>query len=268
MKRLLLASTVLAVGGQLFVSPALAAPPRPAVPGFSWTGCYIGAHVGAGWNRNSISQPFNPAIQTITPVGSSVDVNSGADFLGGAQIGCDYQFATSWVVGIQGDASWGNLSGQANDPFFAGKFGNPLTLHSKTDWTASATARIGYAWDRVLVYGTVGPAWAHNKYSIQNVGTFGNPSFQFCVVSFPVPCNPDGSDTRVGWTLGFGFEWAFANNWSAGLAYNHFDFGTRSVTLSDPRGNSGGAVSEAFDVKQRIDTVKLSINYRFGWPGH
>jgi outer membrane immunogenic protein len=261
MKRLLLASTVLALSGQILGDQALA-----AAPGFSWTGCYIGGNIGTGWNRNRISEPTNPSFQTFAPVDASIDVNDGAGFLGGAQIGCDYQFANSWVVGVQGDVSAGDLFSKANDPFFGGKFGNPITLHAKTDWTVSTTARIGYTWDRVLVYGTVGPAWAHTKYSIQNLEFFGNPVLQFCPPPGGAACNVDGSDTRVGWTVGMGFEWAFMNHWSTGLAYNHFDFGSRTVTMSGTNGSVTPTISGPIDVKQRIDTVKLSITYRFGMP--
>jgi outer membrane immunogenic protein len=262
MKRLLLASTVLALG-----SPAFAAPPHPAAPTYSWTGCYAGAHVGTGWGRNDISEPTNAAFQTFAPANSPIGVDSGAGFLGGVQAGCDYQFATSWVVGLRGDFSWANISGQADDPFFAGKNPGPITLTAKTDWIASAEARIGYAWDRWMLYGTGGPAWAHNKYGIQNLTFFGTQGI-FCVGGgSPIACNPTGSDTRLGWTLGIGLGWAFAKSWTAGLEYAHYDFGSRSVTLNDYHGDPLIFIASGpVDVKQQIDTLKLSINYRFGWP--
>ena len=273
MKKLLLVSvSALALG---VIAPANAADmpvkarPMPMVaPVFSWTGCYAGAHVGAGWGRNDISEPTNPDFQTFAPANSPIGVDSGAGLLGGVQVGCDYQFATSWVVGLRGDFSWANISGQADDPFFAGKSGGPITLTAKTDWIASAEARIGYVWDRWMLYGVGGPAWAHNKYVIQNLTFFGNP-VNFCVGGgTAIGCNPAGSDTRLGWTLGIGLEWAFAKSWTAGLEYAHYDFGSRSVTLTDYHGDPlTNIASGPVDVKQQIDTVKLSINYHFGWPG-
>jgi outer membrane immunogenic protein len=252
MKRLLLASTVLAFGGQILGDQALAAPPRPPVPSFSWTGCYIGAHAGAGWSHTNISDPTGLHFPTSSP-----DVNSGGKFIGGGQLGCNYQFAPNWVVGLQGDMTWGSLSGQTNDPFFAGKNFGGLTASAKTTWIASVAPRIGYTWNNVLLFGTAGPAWAHNTYSLQNLVNFGIPN-TLCVNG----CNPSGSETRVGLNLGIGFEWAFANNWSAGLVYNHYDFGSHNVTLDNPSGIPGD-----ISVRQRIDTAKVTLNYRFGWMG-
>lgn len=255
MKRLLLASTVLALSGQILGDQALAAPPAPMV---SWTGCYIGANTGAGWSHTNISDPTGLHFATSSPT-----VDSGGKFVGGGQIGCNYQFAPNWVIGLQGDMTWGSLSGQTNDPFFAGKNPGGLTASAKTDWIISVAPRIGYAWNNVLLYGMAGAAWAHNSYGLQNLSNFGVPSTG-CGLFGTLPCNPSGSETRVGLNLGIGFEWAFANNWSAGLVYNHYDFGSHNVTLDSNPGGIPGDIS----VRQRIDTAKVTLNYRFDWMGH
>jgi outer membrane immunogenic protein len=258
MKRLLLASTVLALGS--LSEQALAAPPTI----YNWTGCYIGANAGAGWNRNQVSEPHNQGGQFLVPVDSTLDVNGPGGFIGGGQFGCNYQFASNWVVGLQGDVSFGSLSGQADDPFFAGKNGGPPTFQAKTTWVASAQGRVGYAWNNILLFGTGGPAWARTTFSGDNLDVFGNPS-AFCFSGGPgVACAPTGSDTRLGWTLGAGFEWAFANNWTAGFVYNHYAFGSRNVTLTDP--NAFASTVADITVKTQIDTAKVTLNYRF-WPG-
>ena len=252
MKRLLLASTMLAFGGPILGDQALAAPPV-----VSWTGCYIGANAGTGWSRNNVSDPTGA---NFALAGQSFDV-SKAGFLGGAQLGCNYQAAPHWVVGLQGDFTWSSLSAQGDDPFFGGKNGGFPTATVKTTSIASAQGRVGYAWDNIMVFGTGGPAWAHNKYNMDNLVFFGGNN---CQSGSFIACTPSGSDTRPGWTLGIGFEWAFINNWSAGLIYNHYDFGSRSITLPEPNG-AAGPTSGPIEVKQQIDTVKLSLNYRFGW---
>lgn len=124
--KLLLVSTALMIG-----CPALAAEPRAAAVPFTWTSCYVGGHVGAAWGRTDISDPTG---QNIAPVGDVIRVNDEPGVLGGGQVGCDYQFANNWVVGLAGDFSWTNIDGEANDPFFAGKGGNPIALHSQTDF--------------------------------------------------------------------------------------------------------------------------------------
>jgi len=263
MKKLLLATTILTLAGPALAAdlgrrmPVKAPPPVVApVPYFSWTGCYLGGHAGAGWGRKDFSEPDTE--DNFGPPGGVIRVDTGAGFLGGGQIGCDYQFAPNWVLGIEGDFAWADLKGDAVDPFFSGKHGNPITFHARTDWITDVTGRFGYAWDRWMLYGKGGVAWAHDKYSINNLEFFNG---LFCSSGSFTACNPAGSETRTGWTAGVGIEWAFWGNWSAKVEFDHYDFGTRGITLFDPVTDS----SDRADVKQRIEAVKFGINYRFGW---
>src|SRR3979490_1935216 len=69
-----------------------APPPAPVVV-YSWTGCYIGGNVGGGWERTR----QNPRIGQNGPAGfiplpdADFGSSTGTDFVGGGQIGCDYQ---------------------------------------------------------------------------------------------------------------------------------------------------------------------------------
>lgn len=252
MKQFLLAGTALFLSGAASAAdlparmPAKA--PIAASAPVSWTGCYIGAHAGAGWGHSDFSGGTG---FSVVPAGDTIGVDSGADFVGGGQVGCDYQFATNWVVGLAGDFSWANINGQTDDPFFGGKNPTiPLTLHSRTDFVASATGRLGYAWDHYLLYAKGGAAWSHNKYDVNNFACF-----------IFTACNSNATETRLGWTAGGGFEWAFAPNWSALVEYDHYGFGTKSYTFVDPNNPTFPAV---FDVKQNVDVVKVGLNYRFG----
>jgi outer membrane immunogenic protein len=277
MKQLLLATTVLALSGPAFAADQPVRMPVKApiaAPVFSWTGCYLGGHVGAGWGRKDISEPTEEFLQFFAPANSPIGVDTGGGVLGGGQVGCDYQFARNWVIGAAGDFSWASIKGQSIDPFFSGKTGRPITLDAKTDSLASARGRLGYAFDHFMLYGTGGAAWAHDQYDIQNLffwgsGLSGSTCGTSGFVTF-LPCNPQGSETRQGWTVGFGFEWAFVSNWSMLFEFDHYDFGTRTVTLTASNGlGSGGLVplSGPVEVKQRIDALKFGINYRFGWGG-
>ena len=261
MKKLLLASTILTLAGPAVAAdlphrmPVKAPPVVAPVPYFTWTGCYLGGHAGAGWGRKDFSEPDTE--DNFAPPGGVIRVDTGAGFLGGGQVGCDYQFAPNWVLGIEGDFAWADLKGDATDPFFSGKQGAPITLHAKTNWIADVAGRLGYTWDRWMLYGKGGVAWAHDKYEIHNV-VFSD-GLQSCFLG----CNTivAGSETRTGWIAGVGVEWAFWNNWSAKLEFDHYDFGRRGVTLFDPVHN----FTVPADVKQRIEAVKFGINYRFGW---
>ena len=81
-------------------------------PAFSWTGCFIGGNAGGLWaTKNWRAAPGEPTIgfggvAVGTPFGSH-DVNS---WVAGAQLGCDYQFAGNWVIGIQGDYDWSAIT--------------------------------------------------------------------------------------------------------------------------------------------------------------
>lgn len=250
MKRLLLATTALVFAGQA----------HAAGVAYSWTGCSIGGHVGIGHSKTDISEPTETFFQFFAPAGQSIGV-SDTGVLGGVQVGCDYQFAQNWLIGAGGDFSWTNIDGQTSDPFFNGKNANPILLNAKADRIASLTGRIGYVWDRWLLYAKGGAAWVHNRYDIQNLRFWGLSNI--CINGgLAVACNPTGSDTRSGWTVGAGIEWAFTGNWTAGLEYAHYDFGHASVTLSDPKG-LGLPASGPINVKQTVDVVKLSVNYRF-----
>jgi outer membrane immunogenic protein len=259
MKNLFLISSAL-----VFAGPAMAAdlpvqmptkaPPVVASVPYTWTTCSVGGHVGAGWDHTTFTDPGNASIlgvaQFIAPAGSSIGVNGGTGLVGGVQAGCDYQFASNWVIGIGGDFAWSNINGIANDPFFTGKNGGAIPLSTQTDRIASVTGRVGYAWDHFLLYAKGGGAWAHDNYSIQNA----NCLFVSCG-------NLVGSLERTGWTAGIGLEWAFAKNWSALVEYDHYGFGNKGIgfvsSVTSPQ-------SLVFNVKQDVDIVKVGINYRFG----
>ena len=282
MKRILLATTALVLSGPAFaadlapVRMPLKAPPVVARP-FTWTGCYVGGHVGAGWSHADLVDPTNLAgtgSGPFAPTGTGIGIDQGAAVLGGGQVGCDYQFATNWVIGLAGDFSWTNLDGSTSDPFafsggdpfFAGKAGVPATLHDQTEWLASATGRIGYAWDHWMLYGKGGAAWEHSRESIGPLTTWGTSGTNFCfaAVTGGPPCTASGSDTNAGWTVGVGLAWAFADNWSAGIEYDHYGFGDHTVTLTAAAPPGGiGPGSAPVTVNQRIDAVKVTLDYRF-----
>ena len=274
MKKLLLLSSAIVVSGPALAADlAVKAPPIVAAVPYTWTGCHVGGHLGAGWDRTRYSDPGTSvpivgAVQNFAPAGGAFSANGGAAFLGGVQAGCDYQFASNWVIGIGGDFSWTNLGSVTNDPFFGGKNGTPVAFSARTNEIASITGRVGYAWDRVLFYGKGGAAYAHDKYAINNSAGI-NEAFFGCTNAGGgalVGCNAAGSADRWGWTAGVGVEWAFATNWSAMIEYNHYGFDTKTVSMRVS--NNALAVTPAnLNVRHDIDVVKVGINYRFWSPG-
>ncbi len=146
------------------------------------------------------------------------------------------------------------------------------TAASRTDFIATATGRLGYTFGRLgegMVYAKGGAAWARDRYQFNGqvltsaCGVVAIVPVPQCALvnSFVTPFNFGASETRVGWTVGAGVEWAVWENWSVKLEYDYLDFGSRTVTFNDPL---LGAAN--ISISQRISEVKLGVNYRFGSP--
>ena len=113
----------------------------------------------------------------------------------------------------------------------------------RSNWTSTLTGQHGMAFDRWLVYGKGGVAWANDKFSTNR---------------YTFPGTVDVTDTRIGWTVGAGVEYAFAPAWSAKLEYNFMDFGNHAVSF---------APGTSTDIDQQVHAVKFGVNYKFGFPG-
>ena len=227
-----------------------APPPPPPPPPFSWSACYFGGHVGWGWSRTTF-QDANISSSLIDPAGSgrTASVNGNGAVFGG-QLGCDFQVGYNYVFGLQGSAAGADITGSAADPYYTAPIG--ATLQSKTDFLGDVSVRIGFDWDRVLFYIKGGGAVAHNELGYTGTGTL-------------VGLDSSASVTPLGGVAGVGIEWAFARNWSAFVEYDHYFFGTNSVTFSFPAFGGFAPFNSIVNVNQSIDAVKGGVNLRFGF---
>jgi outer membrane immunogenic protein len=244
MRRIFSAATIVALAA---ATPAFAAdllvkapPAIPAAPVPFWTGCYIGGHAGAVVSEDRTTNVF----------GSSQSFSS-TGFVGGGQIGCDYQFAPGWVAGVEGRAAWTSLNN--SHPSAVRNLVTGVVLPSQftlsNDFLASTTARLGYSFaDRWLVFARGGAAWTHEK-ADDAFTTVGG-----------IAVDPSATMTRTGWTVGTGVDWAFAPHWSATLEYNYYDFGNHGATLTNAANN---VVVNVFSVKDTIHAVTAGVNYHF-----
>src|SRR3954451_11570596 len=81
------------------MAPRYTKAPAPApVMVYNWTGCYIGGNVGGAWARIRETSVSVAGFPLVSDFGS----NEATGVIGGAQIGCDYQFAGNFVFGVQG----------------------------------------------------------------------------------------------------------------------------------------------------------------------
>ena len=215
----------------------------PMVPLFSWTGCYVGADVGGGFVHDS-DHETTPAGAT-SPFSPTSSANP-AGVMAGGFLGCNYQFSSGIVIGAEGDANWANIRGGTAQFPGSGLPGLPNDFYeTRSDFQASARGRLGYAFNRTLVYATGGAAWAH---SVEHD------------VSVATGIANDTSSTRPGWTVGAGLEYAFLNNLIGRVEYRYSDFGTFSYSP---------AVFAPFTENHRIteNQILVGLSYKFGFGG-
>ncbi len=172
--------------------------------------------------------------------GDTTIQGSDARFLGGVQGGFDYQFAPNWVMGVEAQYSW--LPTNNNGVLFPA--GTLVTAN--TDQLGSVTGRLGYTWGPALVYAKGGYAWRNDSLGVSVAGN-------------PVAFTADGN-RKDGYTVGAGLEYMFAPNWSAKAEYQYYNFGNTTFTAGP---------ADIVGVRSRDDehTVKVGVNYRFGWGG-
>ena len=260
MKRLLLASVALCGGISSAalaadLPPPMAPPPRapaayiPVAPPYNWSGFYVGGNLGAAWNSGgSISDTFG---STFSGSGQTTK------FVGGGQVGVNYEFREGVVVGAEAMFDW--LPNTTNTFNAIEGSGGPFpgTLASATfnnRWLTTATGKLGYAWDRVLLYGKAGGAWVGADNPNLTVGG--------------VPTTLSSSTTNnFGWTAGVGIEWAFAGNWSARAEYDFIGLQNRSITVVAPGSPFAG---DTINFNNRnISLLTAGVNYKFGgWWGY
>jgi outer membrane immunogenic protein len=242
--------------------PVKARPMVPVVTAYNWTGCYIGGNVGGKWARTDDSV-------TIVDVpgfpGSGRTVTFGREtattLIGGGQVGCNYQpVGSNWVFGVEGDVDaqrWRTTRVQpvTLPPFVVGD-----SFDVRSDWQASARGRLGYAWDRWMIYATGGAAFTNVK-----VGT--NFPIFVGAVTFPATFAED-SKTIWGPTVGGGFEYAFTGNWSFGVEARYSWYGNQTfnggVVASLPA-VGGGFLFAPVSQTLRIETFEATarLNYKF-----
>ena len=243
--------TAAAADADVYGPPPVAYGPPVTVVLFTWTGFYFGGHVGGAWGHKTESgNPYPFVFDTITPAPASVNVNG---WLGGGQIGGNYQIG-SLVFGAEADVSGANLNGNsscASTSLLNGAL-PPANCKVKVEGVGTIAARLGVAFDRVLVYGKGGAAWAGDKFTVTGAFTV-PPSTGFGF---------EGLEARTGWTAGVGVEWAFYRHWSASLEYDFYQFGHRTTLMSDTINGFTGNM----DAKQSVQVVKLGLNFHM-WSG-
>jgi opacity protein-like surface antigen len=233
------------------------APVAPVVAPTNWTGFYIGAFAGAAAGRTDIGFANDPARTTSSPHVFGP--------IGGLQLGYNYQMS-NWVFGVEGDFGLARIFGSracgtATGP--APAF-DPLNQNctDKSDWIATAAARVGYSYGRTLYYVKGGAAWEDARVKIDCTDSINQTRCRGPLGNLYPELNANYTATtytsldRVGWMVGYGTEFDLGKGWSAKAEYDYIQFGKQTQLASD---RTTLLYSQA-----SISQVKVGLNYRIG----
>ena len=221
--------------------PAPAPPPYiPPPPVFSWTGFYIGGNLGAGWGRGEIND---------TLFGVNFATSNNASFIGGGQIGGNYQIG-SFVIGAEADFDW--FANNSNSgPGILLPNGNTIRVSANDRWVTTLAARAGWAIDTVLLYAKGGGGWVGaGNFAVTNVGTGASVALS-------------NSNTNSGWLVGAGVEWAFSPHWTVRAEYDFLGLSNNSFTVAVPT-LAGPTFTDTFSTRDRdVQMFTVGVNYLF-----
>jgi outer membrane immunogenic protein len=222
-----LASSAIATSAMAADMPVKARPAPAPAPVYLWTGCYIGGNVG--WAQESVR--FDDSD------GFDDGRLSKSGFAGGGQVGCDYQFASNWVFGVQGMIDATDIKRRRVsivDP--------DLSFEHDARWFATITARLGFlVTPSMLLYAKGGWGTVKERTRVFDTDTD--------LVLRSVNRNASGAD------VGVGLEYMFTPNWTFFVEWDHIFLDRNSIQMDERR----------FDnIHRDFDKVLFGINWRFG----
>jgi len=237
MKKLLLVTASLvalgaapAVAADLAARPYTKAPPPMVQAAYDWSGFYIGINGGGGTSHKSWDLVGGVSEGSHDATGGTV----------GGQIGYRWQQGPV-VFGIEAQGNWADFTGDNISQVFGDR------NRTKIDAFGLFTGQIGYAWNNALLYVKGGAAVVSDNYNIDLLGGGTLAS---------------ASETRWGGTVGVGFDYGFAPNWTFGVEYDHLFMGSSTNNFVTPVG-----LLQADSIKQDADIFTARINYKFGGFG-
>lgn len=203
---------------------------------FSWEGFYAGLHAGYG----SADRDWNGTGMFDTPIDDRFFQYDMTGALLGGQVGYNWQ-KDNWVFGVEADVAWSNMDDFLSEsPFLA-----TYDVDSEVEWLATVRGRVGFAWDRILLYGTGGVAFAGVDTKV--TGDFSQTD--------------KASATHTGWVLGVGAEAMVTQKISVKLEYLHADFGKEDYNYNLYPGPTTNETNGRADLD--LDMVRLGVNFHF-----
>jgi len=291
LRQLFLASVcALALAGSALAADLPSRAPAPVIPPpqpTTWTGFYAGVNAGGSFGGNSAVtttdypayyvDTWNSELVTSSALANTVLGHNKVGFIGGGQIGYNYQYDASWVIGFETDIQGIAGASSSASAFGAGvpaDFPDETIVSSNvstqsTQYLGTVRGRLGYlATPTLLAYATGGLAYGGVKSSANisqdNLGVFGADPQAFS-------SSGNYSGTRTGWVVGGGLEWLFAPNWSLKAEYLHYDLGRATYALRPPLTYYGGFADALYASAPQASTrfngniVRAGISYHFNF---
>jgi outer membrane immunogenic protein len=256
-------------------------------PTTNWSGIYAGVNLGYNWANNGANGSYTtvnqltgvdagngPVSVPATTFASSLYRDNGSGVMGGGQVGFNAQSGPV-VFGLEGDFdgldSTNRQSGSYTLPATALTTGSTVNTYARFNpqWEATIRGRLGFAMDRVLVYGTGGVAFVHfndqggTSYapSVTDAVTAANPGVTYGPYVYGGGNNP----TRTGWTVGGGVEFALSHNVSVGAEYRYTDVGDYDVAYGSTGPNGVYQVGRS---NFTDNAILAKVNFRFSTLPH
>jgi high affinity Mn2+ porin len=253
-----------AIAADMPASLPVKAPVAYVSKDYDWNGWYVGAHAGVirGASNWSTTKPGagGPGLNGSFDLPFNFDFMAGTgSYVAGLQGGYNYVFPSRLMLGFEADASFPNSDVQV--PFsvrgsqtITSPLTGQVTYGEAVVHYGTARARVGYAFDHFLLYGTGGLAWTYDQVTRTQVAGFPVGGF----------AAPGTVDTRLlwrlGWAAGAGVEIPLAGNWTAKAEYLSTGFGHKGVTFP--------TAAEGFESDLAMQSVRLGLNYRIGDNAH
>jgi len=239
------AAGVLFTGTSTFAADLGVAPLAP-LPVFTWTGFELGVQVGGGSGQTSVHINGDPFTVPPTGPGSMTYTDSGV--FGGVHLGLNYQLSMPIVIGLQAEYNFAGITGTGSTL--------PITLaETSVREFGSVDGRLGFAFNRLLIYAIGGFAYADINNQLQLAGQPAGVIRFFDV-------------NRYGFDVGGGLEYNFYGNWTARAEYRYYDWGSRVYTDAGFGGLVGalGLALPNHTSRETLQTGRVGLTYKFGWP--
>jgi outer membrane immunogenic protein len=251
--------------GQTYTEAAAIAP----VTIYNWTGCYLGGYVGGARQSRQVNAYDPVSTGGVFPAGTyyyaptataanggEFNYGMGSSVIGGGTLGCNWQGASPFVFGIEGEGGYLKVSGSRVSPYsFATRSNDTVASTRIGDWYAAVTGRFGAAWDRFLVYLKGGVGFSNINSSVIDACT-------------AAPCTPGlltatGNSNRPFWVGGVGVEYALNNNWSVKGEFLVLGMYQKYAVCGPGAAAAAGSTFCGLHNIEGVHTFKVGVNYYF-----